>query len=85
MRHSHLADASCRFVENGSLGQTLKAFGRINEKLVSSYVRDSRRADYLHSQGVCPLTETPDVANHDQGGSLRSESCEHSFHEKRER
>ena len=37
----HLAytDApTCRYAENGSLGQTLKAFGKLNEKLVASYV-----------------------------------------------
>ncbi|KAI9434149.1 hypothetical protein H4582DRAFT_1979864 [Lactarius indigo] len=26
------------YAENGSLGQTLKAFGKLNEKLVASYV-----------------------------------------------
>lgn len=42
-----------RFVENGSLGQTLKAFGKFNEKLVASYVaRILEGLDYLHSQGV---------------------------------
>ena len=43
-----------RFVENGSLGRTLKDFGRFNEKLVCSYV--AKILDgliYLHSQGVC--------------------------------
>ncbi|OCF33272.1 STE/STE11/CDC15 protein kinase [Kwoniella heveanensis BCC8398] len=41
------------FVENGSLGQTLKAFGNFNEKLVSSYVAKILEGlDYLHSQGV---------------------------------
>jgi serine/threonine protein kinase len=42
-----------RFVENGSLGQTLKAFGHFNEKLVSSYVAKILEGlEYLHSQGV---------------------------------
>ena len=27
-----------RYAENGSLGQTLKAFGKLNEKLVATYV-----------------------------------------------
>lgn len=42
-----------RFVENGSLGQTLKAFGNFNERLVSSYVAKILEGlHYLHSEGV---------------------------------
>ncbi|TXT04751.1 uncharacterized protein COLE_07570 [Cutaneotrichosporon oleaginosum] len=41
------------FVENGSLGQTLKAFGKFNERLVASYVAKILEGlHYLHSQGV---------------------------------
>lgn len=52
------AERLCRFVENGSLGQTLKAFGKFNERLVSSYVAKILEGlDYLHSQGVsCSIT-----------------------------
>jgi serine/threonine protein kinase len=43
-------------VENGSLGQTLKAFGKFNEKLVASYVAKILEGlNYLHSQGVSGL------------------------------
>jgi serine/threonine protein kinase len=43
-------------VENGSLGQTLKAFGKFNEKLVASYVAKILEGlNYLHSQGVSDL------------------------------
>lgn len=45
-----------RYVENGSLGSTLKAFGKFNERLVSSYViKILEGLDYLHSQKVSTL------------------------------
>ncbi|QRV88801.1 cytokinesis protein sepH [Ceratobasidium sp. AG-Ba] len=41
------------YVENGSLGQTLKAFGKLNEKLVASYViRILEGLHYLHQSSV---------------------------------
>ncbi|KAF8189096.1 hypothetical protein K438DRAFT_1676847 [Mycena galopus ATCC 62051] len=41
------------YVENGSLGQTLKAFGKLNERLVASYVvKILEGLNYLHSNGV---------------------------------
>jgi serine/threonine protein kinase len=44
---------TCRYAENGSLGQTLKAFGKLNEKLVVSYVfKILRGLDYLHQSDV---------------------------------
>lgn len=45
--------ADFRYVENGSLGSTLKAFGRLNERLVASYVTKILEGlEYLHSQKV---------------------------------
>lgn len=44
---------SIRYVENGSLGQTLKAFGKLNERLVASYViKILEGLHYLHSSHV---------------------------------
>lgn len=41
------------YVENGSLGQTLKAFGKLNERLVSSYtVKILEGLFYLHQEQV---------------------------------
>jgi serine/threonine protein kinase len=46
---------SYRYIENGSLGSTIKSFGRLNEKLVSSYVvKILEGIWYLHSQNVRP-------------------------------
>ena len=43
----------CRYVENGSLGQTLRAFGRLNEKLVAGYVAKILEGlHYLHHSQV---------------------------------
>nr|XP_031861223.1 uncharacterized protein CI109_003193 [Kwoniella shandongensis]KAA5528295.1 hypothetical protein CI109_003193 [Kwoniella shandongensis] len=74
------------FVENGSLGQTLKAFGKFNEKLVSSYVAKILEGlDYLHSQGVvhCDLkaanilsTKNGNVKLSDFGVSLNLKAVE---------
>jgi len=42
-----------RYVENGSLGQTLKAFGKLNERLVSSYTAKILEGlAYLHNSDV---------------------------------
>lgn len=75
-----------RFVENGSLGQTLKAFGNFNERLVSSYVAKILEGlDYLHSQGVvhCDLkaanilsTKNGNVKLSDFGVSLNMKAVE---------
>lgn len=52
--------SSRRYVENGSLGSTLKAFGRLNERLVASYVTKILEGlEYLHSQKVRPACERP--------------------------
>jgi len=42
-----------RYAENGSLGQTLTAFGKLDEKLVESYViKILNGLDYIHRNGV---------------------------------
>ena len=42
-----------RYVENGSLGQTLMVFGKLNERLVASYViKILERLYYLHQRDV---------------------------------
>ncbi|KAE9402584.1 kinase-like protein [Gymnopus androsaceus JB14] len=49
------------YAENGSLDQTVKAFGKLNEKLVASYViRILEGLHYLHKSGVvhCGLKAT---------------------------
>jgi serine/threonine protein kinase len=76
MWHRHV----CRYAENGSLGQTLKAFGKLNEKLVASYVvKILEGLDYLHRSDVvhCDLkaaniltTKTGNVKLTDFGVSL---------------
>ncbi|KAK2463521.1 hypothetical protein APHAL10511_004272 [Amanita phalloides] len=68
------------YAENGSLGQTLKAFGRLNERLVASYVvKILEGLHYLHGQDVvhCDLkaaniltTKTGNVKLTDFGVSL---------------
>ncbi|KAH9973475.1 hypothetical protein BGW80DRAFT_241207 [Lactifluus volemus] len=68
------------YAENGSLGQTLKAFGKLNEKLVASYVvKILEGLDYLHRSDVvhCDLkaaniltTKTGNVKLTDFGVSL---------------
>jgi len=42
-----------RYAENGSLGQSLEAFGGLDEKLVASYVTQILSGlDYIHRNGV---------------------------------
>lgn len=75
------------FVENGSLGQTLRAFGRFNERLVASYVAKILEGlHYLHSEGVvhCDLkaanilsTKNGNVKLTDFGVSLNMRAVEH--------
>lgn len=49
-----------RYVENGSLLHTLKAFGNLPEGLVASYVvKILEGLDYLHSQHVRPHSFFP--------------------------
>jgi serine/threonine protein kinase len=77
---------TCRYAENGSLGQTLKAFGKLNEKLVASYVfKILEGLDYLHRSDVvhCDLkaaniltTKTGNVKLSDFGVSLNLRAME---------
>ncbi|CAE6483138.1 unnamed protein product, partial [Rhizoctonia solani] len=74
------------YVENGSLGQTLKAFGKFNEKLVASYViRILEGLHYLHQCSVvhCDLkaaniltTKNGNVKLSDFGVSLNLHAME---------
>ncbi|KAI0260099.1 kinase-like domain-containing protein [Gloeopeniophorella convolvens] len=74
------------YAENGSLGQTLKAFGKLNEKLVASYVvKILEGLDYLHRSDVvhCDLkaaniltTKTGNVKLSDFGVSLNLRAVE---------
>ena len=79
--HSSSDSFTCyRYAENGSLGQTLKAFGKLNEKLVATYViKILEGLDYLHRNDVvhCDLkaaniltTKTGNVKLSDFGVSL---------------
>jgi serine/threonine protein kinase len=75
------------FVENGSLGQTLRAFGKFNERLVASYVAKILEGlNYLHSEGVvhCDLkaanilsTKNGNIKLSDFGVSLNMRAVEH--------
>lgn len=77
---------TCRYAENGSLGQTLKAFGKLNEKLVASYVvKILEGLDYLHQSDVvhCDLkaaniltTKNGNVKLSDFGVSLNLRAME---------
>ena len=77
---------SCRYAESGSLGQTLKAFGKLNERLVSCYVvKILEGLHYLHTNDVvhCDLkaaniltTKTGNVKLSDFGVSLNLRAME---------
>lgn len=77
---------TCRYAENGSLGQTLKAFGKLNERLVASYVvKILEGLDYLHQSDVvhCDLkaaniltTKNGNVKLSDFGVSLNLRAME---------
>ncbi|KZV60016.1 kinase-like protein, partial [Peniophora sp. CONT] len=74
------------YAENGSLGQTLKAFGKLNERLVASYVvKILEGLDYLHQSHVvhCDLkaaniltTKNGNVKLSDFGVSLNLRAME---------
>ncbi|KAH9166008.1 hypothetical protein EDB89DRAFT_2076255 [Lactarius sanguifluus] len=74
------------YAENGSLRQTLKAFGKLNEKLVASYVfKTLEGLDYLHRSDVvhCDLkaaniltTKTGNVKPSNFGVSLNLRAME---------
>ncbi|KAH8108352.1 hypothetical protein DFH11DRAFT_1732067, partial [Phellopilus nigrolimitatus] len=52
-RDSDTLNIVLEYAENGSLGQTLKAFGKLNEKLVATYViKILEGLDYLHRNDV---------------------------------
>ena len=75
-----------RFAENGSLGQTIKAFGRLNERLVAGYVvKILEGLHYLHQSDVvhCDLkaaniltTKNGNVKLSDFGVSLNLRAME---------
>ncbi|KAG8990537.1 hypothetical protein FRB90_001732 [Tulasnella sp. 427] len=53
VRDDDSLDIVLEYVENGSLGQTLKSFGKFNEKLVATYVTKILEGlHYLHEQQV---------------------------------
>ncbi|EMD38930.1 hypothetical protein CERSUDRAFT_112640 [Gelatoporia subvermispora B] len=74
------------YAENGSLGQTLRAFGKLNERLVASYVvKILEGLDYLHQSDVvhCDLkaaniltTKNGNVKLSDFGVSLNLRAME---------
>jgi len=62
-----------RYAENGSLGQTLKAFGKLDERLVASYViKILNGLDYIHRNGVvhCGLKADSIITTRDGGVKL---------------
>lgn len=85
-----IADSWSRYAESGSLGQTLKAFGKLNEHLVAGYVvKILEGLHYLHKSQVvhCDLkaaniltTKTGNIKLSDFGVSLnlRAMEREHS-------
>lgn len=92
MRESHfaltplIADSWSRYAESGSLGQTLKAFGKLNEHLVTGYVvKILEGLHYLHKSQVvhCDLkaaniltTKTGNIKLSDFGVSLNLRAME---------
>jgi serine/threonine protein kinase len=82
------------FAENGSLGQTLKAFGKLNERLVASYVvKILDGLFYLHQSHVvhCDLkaaniltTKTGNVKLSDFGVSLNLRNLRHMEKERKD-
>lgn len=78
--------SSFRYAENGSLGQTLKAFGKLNEALVARYVvKILEGLHYLHASDVvhCDLkaaniltTKNGNVKLSDFGVSLNLRAME---------
>ncbi|ORX34212.1 kinase-like domain-containing protein, partial [Kockovaella imperatae] len=91
LRDEEYLNIILEYVENGSLGQTLKAFGNFNEELVSSYVAKILEGlAYLHSQGVvhCDLkaanilsTKNGNVKLSDFGVSLVTRAVANIKHE----
>jgi len=89
LREDEYLNIVFEWVENGSLGQTLKAFGKLNEKLVASYVvKILEGLQYLHSSHVvhCDLkaaniltTKTGDVKLSDFGVSLNLHCVENKI------
>ncbi|KAH9028019.1 hypothetical protein EDB83DRAFT_2319580 [Lactarius deliciosus] len=85
-RDENTLSIALEYAENGSLGQTLKAFGKLNEKLVASYVfKILEGLDYLHRSDVvhCDLkaaniltTKTGNVKLSDFGVSLNLRAME---------
>ncbi|KAH9028035.1 hypothetical protein EDB83DRAFT_2319588 [Lactarius deliciosus] len=85
-RDENTLSIALEYAENGSLGQTLKAFGKLNEKLVASYVfKTLEGLDYLHRSDVvhCDLkaaniltTKTGNVKLSDFGVSLNLRAME---------
>jgi serine/threonine protein kinase len=81
-----LTDSALRYAESGSLGQTLRAFGRLNERLVASYVvKILEGLHYLHRCQVvhCDLkaaniltTKTGNIKLSDFGVSLNLRAME---------
>ena len=81
-----LRGITCRYATNGSLRQMLEEFGKLNEKLVASYVVQVLEGlDYLHHNGVMHgnlkaanilLTQSGDVKLSDFGISLNLQAPE---------
>ncbi len=86
VRDEDSLDIVLEYVENGSLGQTLKAFGKFNERLVASYVTKILEGlHYLHEQKVvhCDLkaanilsTKNGNIKLSDFGVSLATNAME---------
>ncbi|EJD47951.1 hypothetical protein AURDEDRAFT_102129, partial [Auricularia subglabra TFB-10046 SS5] len=86
LRDDEYLNIVLEYVENGSLGQTLKAFGKLSEKLVANYViKILEGLDYLHRSHVvhCDLkaaniltTKNGNVKLSDFGVSLNLHAVE---------